>query len=204
MGGRAGGGGAGFGSRSGGDASMRHLSAAAQKAAKTAEEQIRNHEVEHGVVMDENGNIYWQGTDNKNSSIHYGADRTGRITIHNHPAVDISTGKRIDRADNGGSFSKADLMNAANYNQIESRVVTGKYTFSIRRPATGWKSDMSNRRAYGKAKRIVDKRIQKYYDSRPWGTLKTSSHRVSATYWHLVNKEYAKIQGYKYTKTKIH
>jgi hypothetical protein len=64
MGGRAGGGGAGFGSRSGGDASMRHLSSAAQKTLKAQEESIRRMGVEYGVVMDEKGNVIWKGTDN--------------------------------------------------------------------------------------------------------------------------------------------
>ena len=210
MGGRAGGGsGMGSGTR-GGDASMRHMSAAAQKAAKQAEESIRRQEVEYGVVMDEKGNVIWKGTDNKNNRIHYGASITDRITIHNHPSVDIVKGKRVERLDNGGSFSKTDLINAARANVAESRVVTGKYTFSIRRPKEGWRQGgwvgdkfySNNAYAYKKAKAKVDKRIKEYYKATAGS--KSSYPRVSATYWHLVNKEYAKMQGYTYTKTKIH
>ena len=209
MGGRAGGGGAGFGSRSGGDASMRHMSAAAQKALKAEEERIRTQEVEHAVVMDANGNIIWKGTDNKNGRVSIKADVNDRITVHNHPAVDIVKGKRVPRSDGGGSFSKQDLMMAAQHNELESRVVTGKYTYSIKRPKEGWRKGgwvgdkfyNNNAYAYKKAKATVDKRIKEYYKSTAGS--KYSGHRVGATYWHLVNKEYAKIQGYTYTKTKV-
>ena len=82
------------------------------------------------------------------------------------------------------------------------RAVIGRYSFSIRRPKTGWhkggwegdKFYNNNAYAYKKAKQTVDKRIKK-------GS--SAGRRVSSTYWHLVNKEYAKIQGYTYTKTKV-
>lgn len=209
MGGRAGGGsGMGSGTR-GGDASMRHMSAAAQKALKAEEERIRNQDVEHAVVMDANGNIIWKGTDNKNGSVSIKANVEDRITVHNHPAVDIVKGKRVPRSDGGGSFSKTDLMNAARANELESRVVTGKYTYSIKRPKEGWRKGgwvgdkfySNNAYAYKKAKATVDKRIKEYYKATAGS--KSSGHRVGSVYWHLVNKEYAKIQGYTYTKTKI-
>lgn len=195
MGGRAGGGGAGFGSRSGGDASMRHLSAAAQKALKVEEDAIRNAGVEHGLVMDEKGNIIWKGTQNKKNRVSLGGDLTNNITVHNHPG--------------GSSFSKTDLMNTAYNNESEARVVTGKYTYSIKRPKEGWRKGgwvgdkfyNNNAYAYKKAKATVDKRIKEYYKATAGS--KASYPRVSATYWHLVNKEYAKIQGYSYTKTKV-
>ena len=218
MGGRAGGGasgGMGKGSRSGasggGDASMRHMSAAAQKALKAEEERIRQQDVEHAVVMDANGNIIWKGTDNKNGSVSIKANVAERITVHNHPAVDIKKGQRIPRSDGGGSFSKTDLMGAANSNELESRVVTGKYTFSIKRPKEGWRKGgwvgdkfyNNNAYAYKKAKAIVDKRVKEYYKS-AGGKGSSAGRRVGSIYWHLVNKEYAKIQDYTYTKTKIH
>ena len=204
MGARSGGGasgGMGSGSRSAGDASMRHLSAAAQKSFKKEEESIRRQGVEYGIVMDEKGNVIWKGTDNSDAHVHYGTHRNNRITVHNHPIQGQNKGR--DRLDNGGSFSKADLMNAANGNALESRVVTQKYTFSIRRPASGWKSSASNEGAYRRAKARVDRRIKKYYQAtkNDW---ETAGRRVLATYWHLVAKEYAKAQGYTYTKTKIH
>ena len=206
MGGRAGGGsGMGSGVR-GGDASMRHLSAAAQRALKSTEDSIRDKDVEWGAVLDDKGNVIWQGTDNHPSHIYWRAPIKDRIVTHNHPSKD----KGKERADNGGSFSKTDLMTAANYDVSEMRAVTGKYSFSIKRPATGWhkggwengKFYSTNANAYKRAKDRVDRRIKKYYEAtkKDW---KTAGHRVSATYWHLVNKEYAKIQGYTYTKTKI-
>lgn len=155
MGARSGGGGTGFGSRAVryGDASMRHLSAAAQKAAK--EEAIRHKTVEHGVVMDEKGNVIWKGTQYVPRRVRYGADRTNRITIHNHPG--------------GSSFSKKDLMNAANYNQLESRVVTEKYTYSIRRPKDGWRTGgWQNGKFYNTnsdAYKIATQRVARYIKS---------------------------------------
>ena len=199
MGGRAGGGasgGMGSRSRGGGDASMRHLSAAAQKTLKAEEEAIRRQGVEHGLVMDENGNIVWKGTQNKKRRVIMGADTANRITVHNHPG--------------GSSFSKTDLMNAALANEKESIVVTSKYTYSIKRPKEGWRKGgwvgdkfyHNNYYAYKKAKETVDKRIKQYYSATKGSA--ASYPRVNATYWHLVNKEYAKMQGYTYTKTKIH
>lgn len=211
MGGRAGGGGgAGFGSRSGrGDASMRHLSQAAQKTLRAEEEAIRRQRVEYGMVMDENGNVIWKGTDNRQGSVLIKADGANRIVTHNHPPQ-ISSKNMADRADGGGSLSKGDLMYAANNNVKEMRAVIGKYSFSIRRPKEGWRKGgwvgdkfySNNARAYKVAKQTVDKRIKAYYKS-AGGKGASAGRRVSATYWHLVNKEYAKIQGYTYTKTKV-
>ena len=85
MGGRAGGGsGMGSGTRSG-DASMRHLSAKAQKVLKAEEEAIRDAKVEHGLVMDINGNIVWKGTQNKKNTVSLGGNLENNITLHNHP-----------------------------------------------------------------------------------------------------------------------
>ena len=199
MGRGSGGSGSGFGSGAkggGGDASMRHLSAAAQKTLKAEEEAIRRQGVEHGLVMDENGNVVWKGTQNKKSQVTLGANTANRITLHNHPG--------------GSSFSKTDLMNAAKANEKESIVVTSKYTYSIKRPKEGWRKGgwvgdkfySNNALAYKQAKAKVDKKIKEYYKATTGS--KASYPRVSATYWHLVNKEYAKMQGYTYTKTKIH
>lgn len=203
MGGRAGGGGAGFGSRSGGgrgDASMRHLSAAAQKTLKAQEESIRRMGVEYGVVMDEKGNVIWKGTDNSDHQVRILAPAQNMIVTHNHPLQGRSKGR--DRADDGGSFSKQDFQYARGIDAKEMRAVTGKYTFSIRRPATGWNPGSKDEGAYRRAKARVDRRIKKYYEAtkKDW---KTAGHRVSATYWHLVNKEFAKAAGYTYTKTKV-
>jgi hypothetical protein len=199
MGGRAGGGasgGMGKGSRGGGDASMRHMSSSMQKVLKAEEEAIRRQGVEHGLVMDDKGNIVWKGTQNKKNRVVLGASITDRITVHNHPG--------------GSSFSKTDLMNAAKGNELESRVVTSKYTYSIKRPKEGWRKGgwvgdkfySNNALAYKKAKAIVDKRVKQYYSATKGS--KSSYPRVNSVYWHLVNKEYAKMQGYTYTKTKIH
>lgn len=211
MGGRSGGSGTGFGSKNRvtGDASMRHLSAAAQKTLRTEEESIRRQRVEYGMVMDDKGNIIWKGTDNRRGSVSIKAIATDKIVTHNHPPQ-ISSKNMADRADGGGSFSKADLMYAANADVSEMRAVIGKYSFSIRRPKTGWRKGgwvgnkyyNNNAYAYKKAKAAVDKRVKEYFKS-PGGKGSSAYRRVSATYWHLVNKEYAKIQGYTYTKTKV-
>jgi hypothetical protein len=122
------------------------------------------------------------------------------IVTHNHPLQGRSKGR--DRADDGGSFSKQDFQYARGIDAKEMRAVTGKYTFSIRRPATGWNPGSKDEGAYRRAKARVDRRIKKYYEAtkKDW---KTAGHRVSATYWHLVNKEFAKAAGYTYTKTKV-
>jgi len=204
MGGRAGGGasgGMGSRSRGGGDASMRHLSAAAQKSLKAAEESIRRNSVEYGVVMDEQGNIIWKGTDNNEGSVHIGAPGANRIVTHNHPSQSKNKGR--DRLDDGGSFSKADIGYAVSANVKEMRAVTGKYSFSLKRPEGGWNGGWkTNQQAFQKAKARVDRRLKKYYEAtkKDWAT---AGRRVQTTYWHLVNKEFAKAQGYTYTKKKV-
>ncbi len=200
MGGRAGGG-SGMGTGVRGDASMRHLSAAAQKALKAEESDIRTKGVEYGVVMDENGNVIWKGTDNSDHQVYIKGPAKDMIVTHNHPIQGRTPGR--DRLDDGGSFSKQDIGYAVGSNVKEMRAVTGKYSFSLKRPAGGWNGGWkTNQQGFQRAKARVDRRIKKYYEAtkKDW---KTAGRRVQMTYWHLVNKEFAKAQGYTYTKTKI-
>ena len=202
---RGGGGAKGFQ----GDASMKGYSAGLAKAISEREAQIRNNDYfEAGTVYDEQGNVIYNEDRGNNGSVYLGSDRENRIFTHNHPLYGKSKGK--PRADEGGSLSKRDIMNAHDYNEKEIRAVTRHYTYSLKRPAEGWhkggwqgdKFYENPSLTYRKAKAAVDKADKKYYQSYT-GDRTQAWHRVSATYWHRVNKEFARRQGYDYSKTRV-
>ena len=210
MGGRAGGGGAGLGSRSGGgDASMRHLSSSAQKALKEREDLIRNSGNEKIALFDENGNLLYENNKGGRSGISIKAPDSvieNSIITHNHPAIDK---KGALRSDGGGSFSEGDITLAISKNAKEIRAVTGRYTYSIRRPKGGWSVDYEikgkkfyklGRYAYyeNKFKAAREKYIANYK-----GDKELARRRSFSTLYHRITKAWAKEMGVTYTVTKI-
>ena len=214
MGGRAGGGasgGMGKGSRGG----------SLQRSLASVENSIRYASVEHGAILDENGNVVWQGSDNKNGSVWIPHDiAKDRIVTHNHP-IDVKTPGK-ERADGGGSLSRNDIMVAIRDNTKEFRAVTGNRVYSIKRPKTGWgveAGDMGRgynykggkavstpsmkkiENAYRIAKSNVEFRLSRYVKSQ--GNTKAARDRAFSIKWHLVNKEFAKATGFSYTSTKV-
>lgn len=191
-----------------GDASMKGYSAALAKAVSERESQIRNNDYyEAGTVYDENGNVIYNENRGNNGSVYLGADQENRIITHNHPIYGKGGGK--PRADEGGSLSRGDIMNAHDYNSKEVRAVTRHYTYSLKRPAEGWHKGWVGDKFYGhpanaykRAKSIIDKADKKYFQNYI-GDKSQASRRMSATYWHRVNKEFARIQGYDYSKTRV-
>jgi hypothetical protein len=191
------------------DASMRGYSAGLAKAISEREAQIRaNDYYESGTVYDEEGNIIYNEDHGNNGSVYLGSDRENRIFTHNHPLYGRSKGK--PRSDEGGSLSKRDIMNAHEYNEKEIRAVTRHYTYSLKRPSEGWhkggwqdgKFYENPALSYKKAKAAVDKADKKYFQGYS-GNRTQAARRMSATYWHRVNKEFAKRQGYDYSKTRV-
>ena len=214
MGGRAGGGasgGMGRGSRQGSLA----------RSLASVENSIRNASVEHGAIIDENGNIIWQGSDQRDGSVWIPHDlEKDRIVTHNHPLQGKNKGK--DRVDGGGSLSRNDLMLAVRNNVKEMRAVAGNRVYSLKRPAKGWGIDYGDygrgymyksgnlvstpsmkkiENAYRIAHKNVEYRIDKYVKGSK--DRQTAQRRASTIRWHLENKEFAKITGFSYTSFKI-
>ena len=214
MGGRAGGG------ASGGMGSASRQGSLARSLA-SVENSIRNASVEHGAVLDDNGNIVWQGTDNKNGRIWIPPEKEkDRIVTHNHP-VDVKTPGQV-RSDGGGSLSRNDIMTAIESDAKEIRAVTRNRVYSLKRPKSGWGIDYGDMgrgfnykggkavptpskkkitEAYRIAKSNVEFRLSRYVKSQ--GNTKAARDRAFSIKWHLVNKEFAKATGFSYTSTKV-
>jgi hypothetical protein len=117
------------------------------------------------------------------------------VFTHNHPIGWRSGADKMGRI--GSSFSLADVSLAIQYNFSEIRAVTPNFTFSMKRPASGWpaltqaKSDMQalNNKIYDGMRDRITK-----------GT--TTPGKASLTHFHKLWKEFAKKYGIEYTKFK--
>ena len=193
-----------------------------QRALRQHEDSIRNLSVEHGAIFDDNGRLIWKGSDQKEGRVWIPNElQKDRIVTHNHPLQGKNHGN--DRADGGGSLSRDDIIGSIRTNVKEIRAVTGKYTYSLQRPTKGWGVDYGNfgkgwnykngktvstpsmkkiENAYRIARKNVEGRLAKYVSGSKDKT--TAIRRKDAIRWHLINKEFAKMTGFKYTKTKVH
>lgn len=178
MGGRAGGSGSGFGSRSGGSALSRSLSA--------HESAIRGNDYETLIALDENGNLIFSKKGNRNS-VAYGADAsktTNAIVTHNHP--------------DGGSFSWQDMHGMVVLNQKEMRATTKDFTYSMKRPEKGW----------GWGPRTVKQTFQAANNAarRAYRKQKTGNAKSDAALWEKLTSDYnakaAKSLGWDYSVKK--
>jgi hypothetical protein len=216
MGGRAGGSGSGFGSRSSvGDESMRGMSAKLKKVLKEREDLIRmNNMFEMGTVYDEKGNVIFQNNRGEKSSVWLGNDYENRIVTHNHPG-EKKEGQAL-------SLSPDDMFLAASHNAKEMRAVTEHYTYSLRRPKKGWGVDSKNggmvkdssgkwvdnssvkrmKKVYSDSFMHVTSKLDHYADHYKGGS-DAAWKRATVVVQHLVNKEFAKRMGWEYTKTRV-
>ena len=154
-----------------------------QSALRSKENAIRNSDVEHSFVFDDKGNIVFSAVGDHNSVVT--SATTDNITLHNHPG--------------GGSFSKKDVESVLYGNEKEMIVVGGNYTYSLKRPAGGWKK--GHMAAYNKALKTVNAKDASYQDNYK-GDYWTTFRRTNRTHEHRVMKEFAKAMGYEYTKKK--
>ena len=203
MGGRAGGSGSGFGSRSGGGL---------QRSLASVESAIRGQSYENSAIIDANGNILQQLKGEPGRVGYDALLAIGKTVTHNHPS--------------GGSLSQKDIMGAIQSNLKEVRAVTSSYTFSMKPSKSGWGVENSGQKgvllnglryngvrlkptsqmqkvqkAYKIAQSKVESRIKAYVSSS--FDKKAASARAGSIKWHMVNKEFAKSMGYTYTATKV-
>jgi hypothetical protein len=158
-----------------------------------------NKDFETGVVFDRDGNIVIDKRGEEKRVVftqEEGLKMKDCVFTHNHPtgwSYDENSIKRI-----GNSFSKEDLITAIKCDLKEMRAVTPNYTFSLKRPEKGWgvsfvlfeeKFDFMNEELSGD-----------FYDRINNGTL--TPMQASATHYHILMKEFAKLYGWDYTKSK--
>ena len=200
-----------------GDASMRGMSAGLAKALMQRENAIRNDIVENISVFDEKGNVAFQAKSKDEDSVDIPwSIPSNSVITHNHPAA--------KRPDQGGSFSKKDIIKAVVLDAKEIRAVTPSYTYRMKRPAKGWGTKTRNEAVLGigrNGKLVYDKSIvraegiykrifkraelaESKYIQEYKGDKRVAARRSSAVFWHQVNKDFAKQMGFEYTKTKVH
>jgi hypothetical protein len=200
MGGRSGGGGGlGSGSRSGiaRGVTERGYSKQLAKEILDVEGHIKNRGVEHGFIFDDNGNILYSAVGNDHSVALDIKKSYNAIITHNHPIDGRQKG--TPRADGGGSFSDADLKGVVASNAKEVRAVTGRITYSMKRPAGGWgKSPTAVIRKYHQIEKQYYAEARKYYANYK-GDKKAAWRRVQSIAGHVVSKKVAKEFGWDYT-----
>lgn len=103
------------------------------------EAKKRNMKTERVAAFDSQGRVIYEsksGSRNQTGLV-MGYNYKDSIITHNHPtSSDVFGFGLAGRI--GNSFSGADLVAAVGQNAKEMRVVTGGYTFSMRRPKNGW------------------------------------------------------------------
>lgn len=113
----------------------------------------------------------------------------GNIVTHNHPRL--------------SSFSSKDLKTMVAHNVKEMRVVTRDYTFSMKRPKSGWgKDERAVVYAINEAHWKTLSKLETYVITYR-GDKKQALARANAIHSHLMSKQLAKTLGWNYTKTKI-
>ena len=121
------------------------------------------------------------------------------IITHNHPRA---LGKK-GILSIGNSFSPADIQSAVALGAKEIRAVTPNYTFSIKRPASGWGSLTSISKDLAKMDRALDRERLKYVNkSSSKAHANARWERDAITHYHRMMKQMSKKYGWDYTKKK--
>ena len=179
----------------------RGMSRSLQKAVLSKEESIRNNPSESLHVFDDQGNETYTARANPRTPYQVAYDTReikDKVMTHNHPR---SLGKS-GYYSVGNSFSPQDMIGAVHGDAREQRAVTPKYTFSMKRPASGWgATPLEVKARYTSVIRSINRKDKQYLSSYK-GDRTQAAGRLSATYWHRVNKAVAKSFGWEYTKRK--
>lgn len=167
------------------------------RAISVAESTIRQNRYETAVAYDSKGNLLLNKKGGSRS-VRMTNDEVARLKdsvfTHNHPSALGKTGVRAI----GTSFSHQDLTFAVNANVKEMRAVTPTYTFSVKRPKSGWGvSPKQVRAAYSRAEREVKREMDKYLNK--VGRTPTSYDRANASYYNQINKRVAQKFGWEYS-----
>lgn len=184
---RGGGGASGFR----GDRTMSGYSAGLAKAVTAREDEIRGSANERVSIFDEQGNEVYRNDNGSRNHVEYNAGwAKDNIMTHSHPR--------------NSSLSADDVVEGAiRWNMKETRAVAPNYTFTMKRPAKGWRvNDMDSfkkaRSLYAKiTKRVTNEMLA--YTKGYKGNFSTAAKRAELIGEHRINKEFAKAMGYEYT-----
>ena len=175
-------------------------SKALTKAVADVEKDIRmNKSFEIGVVLDTDGSIIIDKR-GKARSVSFTEDEVklmkDKIMTHNHPIGWKAAPNSMGHI--GSSFSDNDLISAVYADLLEIRAVTPLYTFSMKRPATGWGVSWKDvQDAYKKIDNDVKQELWKAVRAKL-----IKPEQASALHSHLVNQRLAKKFGWEYRKAK--
>lgn len=170
------------------------------KAVADVEKDIRmNKSFETGVVLDTDGSIIIDKR-GKARSVSFTEDEVklmkDKIMTHNHPIGWKAAPNSMGHI--GSSFSDNDLISAVWADVLEVRAVTPLYTFSMKRPASGWGVSW-------KTVQSTYKKLEQEVRDELWKAVRTkliTSEQASALHSHLVNKRLAQKFGWEYSKAK--
>ena len=177
-------------------------SPALNSAIADTERQIRTRKTEKLVAIGEDGEIVFSksGTSDR---VRFTAVEIGLMSgknlvlTHNHPL------ERANRYRIGSSFSPDDFGMAVRTNAREVRAVTERYTFSVKRPQSGW--GVTREELRWKAMSIEDRVISglQVYIKNYKGDKNVARGRAEELAGHLITKELSKLYGWKYKRTKL-
>ena len=176
------------------DRTMQGYSRTLAKAVSAREDEIRGSQNEKVSLIDENGNEVYRNDNGSRNHVEYNpAYAKNSINIHSHPR--------------NSSLSRDDVIEGAiKWDMKEIRAVAPNYTFSMKRPKSGW--GIHDMESLGKARNLynrITKRVTKEmldYTKGYKGNFSTAAKRAELIGEHRINKEFAKAMGYDYTATR--
>lgn len=119
------------------------------------------------------------------------------VLTHNHPRAIGKKGLQSI----GNSFSFEDINTAVSTNAREMRAVTPRYTFSVKRPKSGWGATPDQiRLAWNSAHKATQSQFYAYINKH--GGSQAAIDRASALHFHRVMSIVSKKFGWNYTKKK--
>lgn len=166
------------------------------------ENNIRmNKKFETGVVYDKDGNLILDKR-GQAYNVYFTKEECNlmknAIFTHNHPRGCAADEKRW--AHIGNSFSIDDIALAVFNDLAEIRAVTPLYTFSMKRPESGWgkfKDLRSFRTAMNRQNKIIREELMKAVENEY-----ITPEQAGIIHYHLLWKRVAKKQGWNYSKRK--
>lgn len=165
----------------------------------------KNTKFETGVAFDRDGKIVLDKR-GAATSVSFTKEecRLTKDTVftHNHPRGWAAKEGTLGRI--GSSFSIQDITFAIGNDVAEVRAVSPTYTFSMKRPETGW--GINVREAVDHYKKSESKILSKMNSminkASPGKEVDLAIERANSTHYHLIWKDFAKKLGFEYSKVK--
>jgi hypothetical protein len=185
MGGRAGGGAGGFGSRSlSAGATEQGYSMEMAAGVLSAESGIKGNDYETLYAFNKDGKVVYQAKGDSNSVYYDRFEVENKVVTHNHPK--------------GSAFSAQDITGMVRNNMKEMRITSKEYTYSIKRPQRGWRKSVE---AVAKKAAEMHISVQKSYQSQKTGNA-SSDRKLFQKLTTDASRQLAKDFGWDFTVKK--